>query len=565
MIEVFNRNWRSRPNQMVKSKKLSFYPESLNMTRAQAPEPIQILIVENDPVAARGLQETLEALNYSVLAIVPSGAQALEVAATALPDLVLIDINLEGNQNHQDGIQTAAQIWERFQIPFIYITSHTDDDTLERVKLTAPFGFLLKPIEKRELAVAVESALQHGERERWMSAVLHGIGDGVVVLDVVGNIRFMNPIAEALTGYPLHQARGQPLMNVFHIVSEQTLQPIENPVATVLESRKVFHLKNNLLLVARDGTAVPIADSIAPLLNPKGDLTGLVLILRDMTTRRQAEDRNLAIERAKHLQQQMAELERLDRAKDDFLNTVSHELRTPIANIKQAIRMIEIVLDRLGGLLPPANPDVQALQRYMDILSSQCDQELFLINDLLDLQRLNTAAYDLEPTSIPLLTWIPHIVESFQERAHERQLGFQLDLVSILPPLWSDLPSLNRILVELLNNACKYTPAGGQITISVRPKLLTGEVTTASPITPAVLIRVCNTGVEIAIEELTRIFEPFYRIPQSDRWSQGGTGLGLALIKKMVTCLSGSIEVESNSEQVCFMVELPNLPLSRKQ
>ena len=536
----------------------------LEATSVSVTQPRQILIVEDESVIALNLQETLESLEYSVPAVAVSAEQALHYAATLHPDLVLMDIRIKGDV---DGIQAAAQIWERFQIPVIYVTGHSDSSTVERVRLTAPFGYLLKPIEERELYVAIETALLRWERERWMTTVLRGIGDGVIVVDAAGHIKFLNAVAEALTGWSFQEAKEQPVMHVFNVVHEQTRLPIANPITTATEQGIVIHLEGSLLLLAKDGTALPIADSIAPLLDHHGRSAGFVLVFRDMTTRRQAEERNLVLERSKHLQEQMLELERLNRLKDDFLNTISHELRTPIANIKMATRMLELVLDQQGLLSPENNPGSQAVNRYMDILRSQCDQELFLVNDLLDLQRLNAEAYDLELTAIPLSVWLPHVGESFQAYAEERQLQLQIDVATDLPPLISDLPSLNRILLELLNNACKYTPSGGQITVNVQPKAPPNTAASdtapsrsaaaATVLSPTLLIAVCNSGIEIPAEELPRIFEPFYRIPKSDRWSQGGTGLGLALVRKLVTCLNGSIQAESSLGWTCFTVELP--------
>lgn len=517
-------------------------------------ELAQILVVEDESIIALNLQEVLESLDYCVSAVVASAEQAIVQATELQPSLVLMDIRLQGEM---DGIQAAEQIWEQLQIPVIYLTGHSDRSTVERVRLTAPFGYLLKPTKKQELYVAIESALQRCERERWMSAVLRSMGDGVIVVDVQEQVKFLNLVAESLTGWSFAQAKDRLLADIFNIVQAQTRLPIENPVAVSLAQGDTIYLENDLLLVTKNGTETPISNSIAPFCDRFGRLAGAVLVFRDITARQQAKERDLAIEKARQLHEQMAELERLNQLKDDFISTVSHELRTPLTNIKMAIKMLQLVLDRQGLMSPNNDPNSQALVKYVEILHNQSDRELHLVNDLLDLQRLNSDIYQLELTPISLLECISQVVASFQARLQEQQLSLQLDIEANVPPLISDLPSLNRIFSELLNNACKYTPPGEQISLSVvqqQPKSTQTAVDGFS-LLPYFLIRVCNSGGEIPAQGLSRLFEPFYRLPHGDRYKQGGTGLGLALVKKLVESLNGSIRVESGMNQTCFIIE----------
>ncbi|MDX2243001.1 MAG: GAF domain-containing sensor histidine kinase [Leptolyngbyaceae cyanobacterium bins.302] len=239
-------------------------------------------------------------------------------------------------------------------------------------------------------------------------------------------------------------------------------------------------------------------------------------------------------------QAQVEELEKLNRLKDDFLSTVSHELRTPMSNIKLSIHMLELVLQRVGAF--NADPDVS---RYFKILQHESQQEIQLINNLLDLTRLDSETEPLVLTSIPLDTWILSLVEPFIERAKHQLQNFQIHLAPNLPLLTTDLSYLGRALTELLNNACKYTPAGETIT-------LTGDVTAENW-----LLKVCNSGIEITSAERDRIFDKFYRIPNNDPWKHGGTGLGLALVKKLVERLRGRIQVESSNNQTTFVLKLP--------
>jgi signal transduction histidine kinase/PAS domain-containing protein len=253
-------------------------------------------------------------------------------------------------------------------------------------------------------------------------------------------------------------------------------------------------------------------------------------------------------------QAQVKELERLNQLKDDFLSTVSHELRTPMTNIKLAIQMLEVVLKQTGVL----EDTTQRANKYFSILQSECRREIGLINDLLDLSRLESGSESLDLASIDLFTWIPSITQAFVERAHNHQQHLLLNLEPTLPTITSDRSHLERILSELLQNACKYTPAGETIIVSAQvhdTEEQEDELPVGKLRQKIISFSVCNTGVEIPPEELSRIFEKFYRIPNNDPWQHGGTGLGLALATKLTAHLGGSLKVSSTPGQTCFKVE----------
>jgi PAS domain S-box-containing protein len=254
-------------------------------------------------------------------------------------------------------------------------------------------------------------------------------------------------------------------------------------------------------------------------------------------------------------QAQVAELERLNRLKDDFLSTVSHELRTPMASIKMATEMLEIYLKQLqlldGDAIASSHVelDTAGLKQYFRILKNEGQREISLINDLLDLARLDAQAEPLNLITIPLGDWVSHCLEIWSQRAERYQLSLRAEIPTDLPPFTTDLSYLQRILSELVNNACKYTPPHESITIAIQA-------------TTILEIRVSNSGVEIPPEECDRIFDRFYRIPNADPWRYSGTGLGLALVKKLVEYLGGTIDVESCDRQTHFIIRLPFQPSS---
>ena len=253
----------------------------------------QILVVEDDNIVVMELEDTLQNLGYAVSAVASYGEEAIEKAAERRPDLVLMDIRLKGDVN---GIDAAEEIRERFDIPVVYLTAYADEDTLQRAKITEPYGYIVKPFEERELRSAIEMALYKHKMERklkesewWLATTLSSIGDAVIATDDRGLVGFMNPVAEALTGWKQEDAWGKDLTEVFNIIDEETREVAENPAARVIQEGIVVGLTDRSILLAKDGREIPIDDSVAPIIDCKRNIIGVVLVFRDITERKRAE------------------------------------------------------------------------------------------------------------------------------------------------------------------------------------------------------------------------------------------------------------------------------------
>ncbi|MEH2241579.1 response regulator [Nostoc sp.] len=339
-------------------------------------DAVRVLVVEDEYILALNLQENLESLGYIVVDIADSAEAAIEKATKLRPNLILMDIRLRGEM---DGIQASEQIWHHLQIPVIYVTGHSDKRTVERATLTSPFGYILKPIKEQELYVTIQTALNRYDREQFLSSVLGGMGDGVIVVDLQLSIKYLNQVAEALTGWRWDEAKGRMLTEVIKLVDEETQIPVQNPIIAALQQETTIYLGSRVLLIARDGTTIPITDSATPVRKNSGVITGAVLVFHDNTQRRLTEEHNLADERAQQTEIRVAELQRLNQLKEDFLATTSHEMRTPLSNIKMAISALENLLDQQGILNSnPLSPS-ESVARYLSILRDQCEQELDLV------------------------------------------------------------------------------------------------------------------------------------------------------------------------------------------
>ncbi len=307
----------------------------------------KLLIVENEAIVALNIQKRLEGLGYSIVAKVSSGEKAIDAAIETKPDLVLMDIKLEGKV---DGIEAAAQIRNRFQIPVVYLTAYTNDETLNRAKLTEPYGYILKPFEARDLATTIEIALykhqmeqQLREREQWLATTLKSIGDAVITTDSQGLVTFMNPVAEALTCWKQEEVLGNDLTKVFQTINETTREVVESPVALALKEGITVGLENHTLLITKDGTEIPIDDSAAPIKNDVGKIIGAVLVFHNNIEQQQLE--TLLQKRNEQLEASLAEsAEQLRQAKEQ-LRQLNEQLRVEMAQRQRLERELRLALE----------------------------------------------------------------------------------------------------------------------------------------------------------------------------------------------------------------------------
>ncbi len=257
-------------------------------------DKIRILIVEDEGLIARDIEDMVRHAGYEICAVVGTGEEAVEKAETAHPDLILMDIILGGEM---DGVEAAEKIRDQFSIPIIYLTAHTDENTLQRAKLTEPVGYTLKPVEQKELMTVIEMALyKHQmeiklkERQAWLTTILQSIGEGVIATDKFGNITFMNPIAEKLTGWNQPESIGKSLTSVLHLMDEDTGKLVRLGIPELLANTALNPVNGNIQIVNYvDKT--PIELTSTAIRDEKENTCGLVLVLHDLTERKRYEEK----------------------------------------------------------------------------------------------------------------------------------------------------------------------------------------------------------------------------------------------------------------------------------
>jgi signal transduction histidine kinase/CRP-like cAMP-binding protein len=260
----------------------------------------------------------------------------------------------------------------------------------------------------------------------------------------------------------------------------------------------------------------------------------------------------VAIENARlfrEIQDTARQLEEVSRHKSQFLASMSHELRTPLNAI---IGFSEVLLDPNLGDLPP-----EEQREFLTNILTSGKHLLRLINDVLDLSKIEAGKMELHPEAVSLADTVEGVLGTVKPLAMKKQVRVDSDLASGLPPAWADPPRLKQILYNLLSNAIKFTPAGGQVTVAARQVTGVGSpVSGAGPESPTpntqpptpglyLEVSVADTGIGIPEKDLERIFLEFEQVSDPTRPRQEGTGLGLALVKKLVRMHGGTVRVAS--------------------
>jgi len=446
------------------------------------------------------------------------GRQAMDELRLLAADMEA-DENIELQQRAEESNQSAAASNLTFVI-----------GNLITLGLLLAIGYIIN----RDIAVRMRAQEEVRAQREWLQITLASIGDGVIASDAKGAVTFLNPIAEKLTGWTLSEAQGRPLLQVFDIVNEQTRQVAENPALRAIRGGTIVGLANHTVLRRRGGGEIAVDDTASPIKTSSGKLLGAILIFRDVTERRRADE-----ERTRLMTSERKALERAEaanRTKDEFLATLSHELRTPLTAIYGWV-----------SILKNSEFDAKQLEKALEVIDRNVRAQTQLVDDLLSVSRIITGNLKMQMELIDPLPATHTAIDSLRPAAEAKSIQIVTKFDQNIGRIFVDGDRWQQVLWNLLTNALKFTPKGGEIRIEFCRE---GHFA---------LLTVTDTGEGIEPAFLSNVFERFSQADSTTTRRHGGLGLGLSIVRHIVELHGGTVMVRSDGRDKgsTFIVQLP--------
>jgi PAS domain S-box-containing protein len=487
----------------------------------------RVLVVDNDRLCVELLADVLKQEGYEVFRAY-DGMEALEFLGRELPDVIFLDIvmpKIDGDRmfHYIRGNPRTAKI------PIVIVSGTLVEDTGDALALKAD-AYVAKcrreDLQKNVLAVLrrVEGGARDSAQEilgldnlvprqkvkellalrRFTQTVLRTIGEGVVEADGQQRVLFVNRACLEMVGRPELDLIGQPLVDLLTADHRAALvETLGRFLAAPQQPGDVVTLK------CLDRVLCITFSWVSP-----NDLTkGLFMILRDVT------DLARKIEELSALN---ACLQNMDQMRVELLTMVSHDLHTPLTAIKGSL---EVLLHEVVG--------VELSRELLGIAQKNADRLFRMVSDILDLARIEAGRFRRRRESFDVVTLLRGTIDRLRQMAQEREITVTLTAPDDLTAVSGDTLRMEQVFTNLLGNAIKFTPHGGEIDVTV---IDTG---------PELLVEVRDSGVGIPKEHLDRIFDRFYRVPMPTGSEVEGTGLGLSICKAVVEEHGGRIWVES--------------------
>jgi PAS domain S-box-containing protein len=349
------------------------------------------------------------------------------------------------------------------------------------------------------------------QSEQQLRTTLDSIGDGVITCDAKGRVQMMNPVARELTGWSQSEAAGQPLEKVFRILNEVNRMPVETPVAKVKRLDRIVGVANQTMLIRKDGTELIIADSGAPIRDQKGEITGIVLVFRDITMERKTQEALIANEK-------LAVAGRL-------AATIAHEIHNPLDSVSNLLYLM-----RHGAT-------EQEQVQFMDMAEQELARVTQISRAMLGLYRESKA-----PVVVDLKSMLQEILLLLERRLTE--LDVTVTTLMTEPISVAAFPAeLRQVFTNLITNAAEAAGPGGIITIGIAPQVASVDGA-GQKLQAGAVVTIADNGPGIANDVRPHLFQPFFTTK-----GERGTGLGLWVSRGIIIKHGGTISLESDTTQ----------------
>ena len=473
-----------------------------------------ILVIDDEERVREGCRKVLAREEYEVT-IAASGEVGLEMIERRHYDLVLLDLMMPS----LSGFDVLAHIKTLHPDTVIIVISGyaTVENSIEAMKRGA-FDFIPKPFSPEQLRVLTKKAIEYtqamqdiADEKSRMRVLINRLTDGVMATDSQKRLVLANPAFLRMTGFREVPALGCPVGEVIHY------EPLEMLIdrALAISGDELVELTAEIGGEAEAGQTGPILQArCIPYIDRAGRNVGTITVLHDITA-----------------------LKRMDRIKSEFVSMVSHEIRSPLNSV---LAQMKIILDGLAG---------EVTTRQQEILSrasAKVKSLVTLSSELLDLARIESGLISQEKEQLNLSDLLEDQVAFHGAAAQAKRVALELEPLPRLAPVFVDRRNMEEVFSNLISNAINYTPEGGKVVVAAAME--SGYLRAS----------VSDNGIGIASEDLSHIFNRFYRIKNDKTRFIIGTGLGLAIVKSIVEAHNGFIRVESEPDRgSTFRVYLP--------
>jgi PAS domain S-box-containing protein len=500
----------------------------------------KIYIVEDESIVALDISNQLKTIGYKVVGISSHSQDCLIQIQQKQPDLILMDVRLNGQFS---GANVASEIYETLKIPIVFLTSYSDKQTLNEIQQIGNYGYVKKPFNILELKTEIEfthnrfnkhlalkeeserSKITLKEKEEFFEQIVNNVSDIIYQIDLKGNFTYLNSSALSQTNFSKEELIGKhysllvrldykdKVYHFFRSIYEQKTEKVYMEFPIITKNRVEIWLGQNVHLLKKESQII-----------------GFQVVARDITQEKEFKEQLI-----------MAKMhaEHTARIKSQFLANMSHEIRTPLYGIVGVVTLLE-------------KTNLSEKQtKYIQAINASSNQLMGIINDVLDLSKIDAGKMDIVDADIELYELIQSVISVFELKSENQHVSLTYTIDSTVPHfVVGDAVRLNQVLYNLIGNAIKFTEKG---IVHVDISLL--EETHEKHL---IQFTVTDSGVGMAPEDCDKIFDAFTQIESESSLNKQGTGLGLTIVKKLIEMLNGSISVESIlNEGSSFIIRLP--------